>query len=832
MKRSVYTVCAGLMAAFASLATLALAEDSSGTSDQTTLESRQPRPQATPAEVQRAVTTLNQRPGYQNNWQPQTIERSSFVQAAADSPDNKEALPPGAVVYSRENPAKHKSTSENSIFRLVNAMFQEPTPGQPEVAPGSSSRSTGSLIGTALGGFGTTPASDQTTSKTETQQAAPTDVASALTQTNNVQNVEVQHRSPVSTDPYVRGYRGGQVYTQADGVYWTPARRDLDSMLSKIDPDMMQDVSVIPGPYGLRYGPGLAFIDVTRESTPRYECGFESHFDTAGSVRSNGGQIYGRETVTGGDKDWGFIGSYGERSGSDYTSGDGTKIPSSYHNQDAWGELSYDINRYRRIDIAYQRLDQSNTEIPCEFFDIAQLDTYGVQLRVADTNPMSPWTSSKVEAWYNRTEFRGVTPLANPGFPVIERVNFSLTDYFGTTTHLTGTTQGALSSSGARVAATFGELDDTHVSVGADLRYVEQIIGEQFSLWQGASTPFDSFDTNMPHSWMIDPGVYVEWAKPLTDALTTSVGARLDFVTTRARASDLLPGSSLAGADLNQENTLYAFYYKDTYKLNDHWTLDGGFGFAERPTTLIERYADGLFISSLQSGFTRVIGDPDLKPERAWQVDLGVSTEQERWRGRAAWYYSWVLDYVTYFDDSVANPQPFADARLLNYMNTPLASLTGFELYGEYDLLPRMSTFGKASYIQGRDETLDTWLPGISPFEGTVGLRFHNPDKERRWNIDMGARMVTTQNDLGTIRMAGGTTVVEERTPGFTTCFIRGNWDYSKHLRMYAGIDNVFNRNYQEHLDLRLSGPSNFGEPTTRVLATGISPFCGVNWIF
>ena len=260
--------------------------------------------------------------------------------------------------------------------------------------------------------------------------------------------------------------------------------------------------------------------------------------------------------------------------------------------------------------------------------------------------------------------------------------------------------------------------------------------------------------------------------------------------------------------------------------------MDGGFGFAERPTTLIERYADGLFISSLQSGFTRVIGDPEIKPERAWQVDLGVSTDQERWRGRAAWYYSWVVDYVTYIDDSVVDPEKFFDARLLNYMNTPLASLTGFEMYGEYDLLPRMSPFGKLSYTQGRDETLDAWLPGISPLEGTVGLSFHNPDKLRRWNIDVGARMVTTQNNLGVIRSGDTSTVVEERTPGFTTCYIRGNWNYSKHLRMYAGIDNVFNRNYQEHLDLRLSGPANFGEPTTRVLATGISPFCGVNWIF
>ena len=161
-------------------------------------------------------------------------------------------------------------------------------------------------------------------------------------------------------------------------------------MLSKIDPGMMQDVVVLSGPYGLRYGPGLAFIDVTREPTPRYQDGYETHFDTTGNVRSNGGQLYGRETVSGGNSDWGFRASYGDRAGSDYRAGDGTNIPSSYRNRDIWGEVSYDINPHQRFDFAYQRLDQTDTEYPCEFFNIDYLGTYGFQTRVVDTDPLGP----------------------------------------------------------------------------------------------------------------------------------------------------------------------------------------------------------------------------------------------------------------------------------------------------------------------------------------------------------------------------------------------------------------------------------------------------------
>ena len=46
-------------------------------------------------------------------------------------------------------------------------------------------------------------------------------------------------------------------------------RLDLDSMLSKIDPYLIQTATVIPGPYGVQYGPGFSFINVQTIDTPR-----------------------------------------------------------------------------------------------------------------------------------------------------------------------------------------------------------------------------------------------------------------------------------------------------------------------------------------------------------------------------------------------------------------------------------------------------------------------------------------------------------------------------------------------------------------------------------
>lgn len=662
-----------------------------------------------------------------------------------------------------------------------------------------------------------------------------TDTAQVLSQAGNVQNVEVQRRNPVTFDPHIRGYKAGQIYAQANGVYWMSARPDLDTMLNKIDPGMVQDVVVLPGPYGLRYGPGFAFVDVERAPTERHADGFQAHFDTSGNLRTNGGQLYGRETIFGGSRDWGFRFSYGNRKGSDYEAGNDLKIPSSYHNQDFWGEVSYDINPYQHVDFAFQRLDQTNTEYPGQFFDIDFLATYGLETQVVDEDPSAPWSKLVVGTWYNRTRFAGDTSgKTNPLFPVLNRVNVALDHEFGDpvgTNHLNGNTVGGLSTSGVRAAVSFGEPDEGQLTIGTDFRYLTQVLREFFSI-TGPSSPID-FSTNMPHAWMADPGLYAEWSRAFTEAWTLSLGGRVDFTRTTARAGDLRPEfeSSLPGWDefLTQDDILYAFYLSNKLKLNEHWTLSGGLGHAQRPPTLIERYADGLFLSLMQSGFTRVIGDPRLRPERDWQVDVGLGAEYEKFRGRANYFYAWVEDYVTFFDDTVIE---FSDARLLRYMNTGLATLTGFEWIGEYDLAPRLSPFAKMSYVEGRDQTLGAPLPMIPPLESTVGLRLHDPDQGRRWGIELAARMVHAQHRLGTIRLGGVPEVVEEATPGFTVWSLRGYYNFHKNLNVVAGIDNLFDRTYQEHLDLRLLGPDYFPGPPTRVLEPGFTPYLSVRWIF
>ena len=673
-----------------------------------------------------------------------------------------------------------------------------------------------------------TPSVDVVTSG-EMQTLGVSDATTALVESAGVQTVGVQRRSPIDFDPHLRGYRIGQIYIQSDWSQWFPARQDLDTILSKLDPSLVQDLIVVPGPYGVRYGPGFSFIDVVGLPTPRYE-NTEIHSRFGITTRTNGGQLYGRETVFGGSSNWGFIFNYGNRTGADYDAGNGRRIPSSYLAQNFLTQFGYDFSDDSWVEFRYQRLDQTDTEYAAQFFDINALVTDAYTLNYVNESCDSPWTRMRIDAWYNQTKFAGDTE--NPSkqtFNVINRVEAAIGGL-----DLDGFTSGGTDLTGFRSAMTFGEDGNRQLTVGADYRRQRQGIREQFAVFDPPSeTPIEEFETNLPRSTAESPGVFAELTLPWSDRWTTTFGTRVDWVHTEARVGDIRDNSSLPGGpdELSQSDVLYAFYMTSDAQLADRWKARFGFGQAQRAPTLVDRYADGVFLGIIQSGFSRVIGDPTLDEERAWQIDLSLNGEIGNTRMRFGGFHSWILDYITFIGNEIDDP---SGARLLRSYNTDLATLTGFECYFERSFGRQFITFGSLQYVDGRDREIDRPLAAIYPLEGTVGVRLVDPDQGRKWGLEYGARIVNDQDRLGALRIGTANVVdiieLEERTPGFAVLHVRGYWNATDSLNFVAGVDNLNDRNYLEHLNLRLPDDGNF--TGTRVLAPGITPYFTMEWTY
>jgi outer membrane receptor protein involved in Fe transport len=412
------------------------------------------------------------------------------------------------------------------------------------------------------------------------------------------------------------------------------------------------------------------------------------------------------------------------------------------------------------------------------------------------------------------------------------------------------TSRFATSSLGYRAFAEWGDVESGRLILGSDARItgqgleelirIEQISGRNLNtgaaILPGQPAVFTQTQ-GIPNSNSVNPGLFLNGEVPVTDRLTFRSGGRMDWVRTSTHNRlitgniDLFgpPGSTSAGRfqvdplvyssnpfDPNTTRDFYllAGYLQSEYKLTDRLTGVMAVGHAQRAPTLTELYATGPFIGVLQQGTSRLIGDPHLDPEKLTQFDVGLQADLGRVRGGINGFYGWVHDYIT-FDQNKGGP----GLTQVVFTNTDLATLAGGELFALADVNDWLTAFGTLTYVQGIDQTHNRTpraanlassrrndpatgqfatatepLPQIPPLESRLGLRLHNPQPDRRWQLEVSARIVTAQNSVAT-------SLGELRTPGFTVFTVRGFWQVNDSILLTAGVENFGNKFYREHLD-------------------------------
>ena len=131
--------------------------------------------------------------------------------------------------------------------------------------------------------------------------------------------------------------------------------------------------------------------------------------------------------------------------------------------------------------------------------------------------------------------------------------------------------------------------------------------------------------------------------------------------------------------------------------------------------------------------------------------------------------------------------------------------------YCRANRIRRLALFGSILRDDfGADSDIDV-LVEFEP-QARVGLRLHQPTTNPRWGVEYTARMVATQNLFASY-------LGEQRTGGFVVHYLRAYWQPRDNIQVLAGVENIGNLQYREHLDLR----TGFG-----VFQPGINVYTGV----
>ena len=683
----------------------------------------------------------------------------------------------------------------------------------------------------------------------ESKTLSTTDIGSLLQKSPSALSSGVQRRTPIVNDPRIRSSRIGAL--AAAGSYWVPARADLDTVLSKVDSRLIEDVIIVPGPYSSVHGPGFRHVDFQLRQSPRSNGGLQWSGGTSFEHGSNGNQWLGQQSISAAAENWGAQASYTHRLGSDYRAGNGQRVASSYESRELALSYGRDLGNDRSIEFSLLRLDQTDVEFPGYVFDIDVLVTDAYEVAYINEDPYLS-DRSETEVWYNRTWFEGESgsPAKRAQFPLLSALRY------------TGSTDVDALSTGYRRALTWKEDIGFRFTFGHDLRFIKQELNEVSSgVSFGRPIPFVDRNSPIPRSFSANPGLFFEYQEDfMSDEYTFRTGGRVDFVQTDivGDESELAqvgleanPASynEIVGTDVKQtDRFLYSLYGTLEHRFNESLIGTASLGYAERAPTLTELYAAQPFLLLLQNGLNNVTGDPTLEKEKLIQFDVSTDYDGDIVRAGVRGFCGWSIDYITMENTDVGIQQ--VDLR---YVNTDLATLAGGEAFLE--LLPDslIAPFVYFKAMDGRDRTRNgdfatsngqagsaslrnfqesrgffsrivgsdsEPLPGINPTEVRVGTRINDQSRSPEWTLVISGRIVDNQDRVAT-------SLLESPTPGFAVWDIRGTYQPTEAdgLVIAAGVENLFDKTYREHLDFRTpSGVS--------ILQPGTNIYIGADWTY
>jgi iron complex outermembrane receptor protein len=139
----------------------------------------------------------------------------------------------------------------------------------------------------------------------------------------------------------------------------------------------------------------------------------------------------------------------------------------------------------------------------------------------------------------------------------------------------------------------------------------------------------------------------------------------------------------------------------------------------------------------------------------------------------------------------------------------------GGEADATWALAARWRLMGTLAYTQGENRSDDRALAQMPPLEVRTGLNYEDP----RWSAGVLWRVVAAQDRYAVNQ---GNIVGQDLGPtaGFGVLSLNGAWRPSSAILVSAGIDNLLDKLYAEHLSRGGAMVSGF-EQTTRVNEPG-----------
>ncbi len=250
-------------------------------------------------------------------------------------------------------------------------------------------------------------------------------------------------------------------------------------------------------------------------------------------------------------------------------------------------------------------------------------------------------------------------------------------------------------------------------------------------------------------------------------------------------------------AGQSREETLKAGFVRYERDIDRRLSWYAGVGHTERMPDYWEMFSADMGPMGVVNAFA------GLDTEKTTQLDVGLQYRGER-------FSAWVSAYAGRVDDFIQ----------FRYMDTMMgkrsrvtnidAETRGAELGVEYRPAQDWKLGGSLAYARGEDRDSGLPLPQMPPLEGRFSADWDNGT----WSAGVLLRVVDGQDRVAE---GYGNVVGQDIGPsaGFATLALNAGYRVNARLQVTAGVDNLFDRAYSEHLNL--AGNADFGYPADAV---------------
>ncbi|MFO1380624.1 MAG: TonB-dependent copper receptor [Chitinivorax sp.] len=644
------------------------------------------------------------------------------------------------------------------------------------------------------------PLTTVTQAKTPRQPVPANDGADYL---KTIPGFNVIRKGGADGDPVLRGMAGSRLNILLDGeqILGGCGNR-MDPPTAYVFPESYDRISVIKGPQTVAHGAGnsagtvLFEYDRQQQQQPGGKlygslmAGSFSRLDELLEARGSSAAVDGRVVASHSHSD-------------DYRDGSGNIIHSNYTRWNSSAALGLHMGEQTRLEISAAKSD-GEAAYADRSVDGSKFARDNVGLKL-DTHRPLPGVE-KIEAQLYRNYVDHVMD------------NYSLRDFVpaGMSTEPASMNPDRLTR-GGRLALTLSPGEANQLQLGIDGQQNNHSGRMSMKQW---SQPVENM-ARVDDAFFRQLGLFAELTHYSGETERLIGGARLD----QWRADDLRSTVSVGmgsmanpTANASRSNALHSGFIRFERDLPGGLTTYAGVGH-------VQRFPDYWELFNKESA-TTLSAFAVTRPEKTSQLDIGISGSQGAIRlGLSA--FANRIDNFILIQSGYSKPAAMGTSRSATITRNIDASSWGLEASAGRNLGANLKLDATLAYVHGDNTSDHLPLAQLPPLESRLIATWDN----RVWSFGGLVRLVARQERIAPNQ---GNIVGQDidATGGFGVLSLNAGWKPDKMLQLSAGVDNLLDKNYAEHISRGAVAIPGYALQTTRVNEPGRNLWLKLNAMF